>query len=271
MKHLQKIFFACCLALGLSLIAAASQAANNESMIDKVVKNGVMRVGFSSFVPWAMQDKNGEYIGFEVDVAKRLARDLGVEIELVPTRFSGIVPALLANKFDIIIGSLSVTPERNLKGNFTIPYDYATIEAVANKEKTKGLKFPDDYNKSDIVIAVRSGGTPAILAKKMFPNATLRLFDDEAPAVQDVIAGRSHIMLSSAPLPAFETLKNPDVLYQPTKEALTKQPVGFLVRKGDPDSLNVLDNWIRLVEDEGWLKEKRDYWFKSRDWESLVR
>ena len=248
-----------------------SQAANNASMIDKVVKNGVMRVGFSSFVPWAMQDKNGEYIGFEVDVAKRLAKDLGVDIELVPTRFSGIVPALLANKFDIIIGSLSVTPERNLKGNFTIPYDYATIEAVASKEKTKGLKFPDDYNKSDIIIAVRSGGTPAILARKMFPNATLRLFDDEAPAVQDVIAGRSHIMLSSAPLPAFETLKNPDVLYQPTKEALAKQPVGFLVRKGDPDSLNVLDNWIRLVEDEGWLKEKRDYWFKSRDWESLVR
>lgn len=139
------------------------------------------------------------------------------------------------------------------------------------QRKTKGLKFPDDYNKSDIIIAVRSGGTPAILARKMFPNATLRLFDDEAPAVQDVIAGRSHIMLSSAPLPAFETLKNPDVLYQPTKEALAKQPVGFLVRKGDPDSLNVLDNWIRLVEDEGWLKEKRDYWFKSRDWESLVR
>ena len=96
----------------LSLVAVASQAANNESMIDKVVKNGVMRVGFSSFVPWAMQDKNGEYIGFEVDVAKRLAKDLGVDIELVPTRFSGIVPALLANKFDIIIGSLSVTPER---------------------------------------------------------------------------------------------------------------------------------------------------------------
>lgn len=269
MKHLQKIFFICCLVLAFAVTCA--QAENNEGMIDKVVKNGVMRVGFSSFVPWAMQDKNGEYIGFEVDVAKRLARDLGVEIELVPTRFSGIVPALLANKFDIIIGSLSVTPERNLKGNFSIPYDYATIEAVANKEKTKGMKFPDDYNKPEVVIAVRSGGTPALLAKKMFPNATLRLFDDEAPAVQDVIAGRSQMMLSSAPLPAFETLKNPDVLYQPTKEALIKQPVGFLVRKGDPDSLNVLDNWIRLVEDEGWLKERRDYWFKSRDWESLVR
>ena len=112
MKQLQKTFLVCCAAMCLSLVAVASQAANNESMIDKVVKNGVMRVGFSSFVPWAMQDKNGEYIGFEVDVAKRLAKDLGVDIELVPTRFSGIVPALLANKFDIIIGSLSVTPER---------------------------------------------------------------------------------------------------------------------------------------------------------------
>ena len=72
-------------------------------------------------------------------------------------------------------------------------------------------------------------------------------------------------MLSSAPLPAFETLKNPDVLYQPTKEAPGKAARWFFVRKGDPDSLNVLDNWIRLVEDEGWLKEKRDYWFKSRE------
>lgn len=269
MKNLRCIA-AACLCMLLCLACSLTFAAE-EGMIDKVIDKGVIRVGFSSFVPWAMQDKNGDYIGFEVDVAKRLARDLGVEIELVPTRFSGIVPALMADKFDIIIGSMSVTPERNLKGNFSIPYDYATIEAVANKAKTKDMKFPEDYNKPEVVIAVRSGATPAILAKKMFPKATLRVFDDEAPAVQDVIAGRAHLMLSSAPLPAFETLKNPDVLYQPTQDALLKQPVGFLVRKGDPDSLNVLDNWIRLVEDEGWLKERRDYWFKSKDWEKLVR
>lgn len=252
----------CC----MSLSAYAAQ-----SMIDRVMDKGVMRVGVASFVPWTMQDKNGEYIGFEVDVAKRLARDLGVDIQLVPTKFAGIIPALLADKFDIIIGSVSVTPERNLKGNFSIPYDYATIEALANKEKTKDMKFPEDYDKEDIIIAVRGGSTPAMIAKKMFPRATIRAFDDEAPAVQDVISGRSHLMLSSAPLPAFESLKNPDVLYQPTTEPLSRQPVGLVIKKGDVDSLNVLDNWIRMVEEEGWLKDRRDYWFHSRDWEQQVR
>lgn len=266
---MKKAVALCCFLLaGLCCVGAM---AAEKSTMDQIVDRGVMKVGVASFVPWTMQDKNGDYIGFEVDVAKRLAKDLGVKVELVPTKFAGIIPALLADKFDIIIGSMSVTPERNLKGNFSIPYDYATIEAVANKKKTEGFKFPEDYNKPEVIIAVRSGSTPAIVAKKMFPNATIRPFDDEAPAVQDVIAGRSHMMLSSAPLPAFETLKNPDVLYQPTTEPLARQPVGFVVRKGDSDTLNVLDNWIRLVEEEGWLKDRRNYWFRSTDWESQVR
>lgn len=268
MKKILKHFLLLALVLFQTTL---SNAQNEKSMIDNVVDRGVLRVGVASFVPWTMQNKDGEYIGFEVDVAKRLAKDLGVDIQLVPTKFAGIIPALLAEKFDIIIGSVSVTPERNLKGNFSIPYDYATIEAVANREKTQDLKFPADYDKPEIIIAVRSGSTPALIAKKMFPNATIRMFDDEAPAVQDVISGRSHLMLSSAPLPAFETLKNPDILYQPTTDALSRQPVGFVIRKGDSDSLNVLDNWIRMVEEEGWLKDRRDYWFHSRDWEDQVR
>lgn len=258
------------LILALLLTTAAAFAAD-KSMVDKALDRGVLRVGIASFVPWAMQDKNGDYIGFEVDVARRLAKDLGLDIELVPTKFAGIIPALLMDKFDIIIGSMSVTPERNLKGNFSIPYDYATIEAIANKQKTDGMKFPEDYNKEDVVIAVRSGSTPALVARRMFPRATIRPFDDEAPAVRDVISGRSHLMLSSAPLPAFEAIKNPDTLYQPTTRPLSRQPVGFVIRKGDADSLNVLDNWIRLVEEEGWLQERRNYWFRSTDWEDRVR
>lgn len=262
-------------ALLAALTGPAAQAApartTEPSLIDQILKRGVIRVGFSSFVPWAMQSKNGEFIGFEVDVAKRLANDLGVEIQLVPTRWAGIIPALLADKFDVIIGSMSVTTERNLKGNFTIPYDFATIEAVANKQKTEGMHFPEDYNKPDVIIAVRSGSTPALVAKKLFPKATVRPFDDEAPAVQDVIAGRSHMMLSSAPLPAFESLKNPDVLYQPSTKALSSQPVGFVIRKGDVDTLNVLDNWIRMVEAEGWLADRRAYWFRGTDWEAQIR
>ncbi len=240
-------------------------------MIEQVVRNGVLRVGFSSFVPWAMQDKSGEFVGFEIDVAKRLAKDLGVELQLVPTKWGGIIPALLAGKFDIIIGSMSVTPERNLRVNFTVPYDYATIEVMANSEKTKGMKFPEDFNRPEVVVALRTGSTPVPVAKKVLPRATFRLFDDEAPAVQDVISGRADVMFSSAPLPAQETLRNPGKLYQPTTESFYRQPVGMVIRKGDFDSLNVLDNWIRMVEAEGWLAERRQYWFKSTEWEALLQ
>lgn len=272
MKHVFALAWSTLLLL-FALAASAAHAAGEAapSLMDQIQKRGVIRVGFSSFVPWAMQDKQGEFIGFEVDVARRLAKDLGVDIQLVPTRWAGIIPALLTDKFDVIIGGVSVTPERNLKGNFTIPYDYATIEALANKEKSKNMRFPEDYNKADVVIAARTGSTPALIAKKHFPQATLRLFDDEAPAVQEVLAGRAHLMLSSAPLPAFETMKNPDILCQPSSKALSSQPVGFVIRKGDVDTLNVLDNWIRMVEAEGWLADRKQYWFHGTEWESQVR
>ena len=147
---MKKIFVVLMLMAALILPGLAQAKGAQTPMIDDVVKRGVLRVGFSSFVPWAMQDKNGEFVGFEIDVAKRLAKDLGVELQLVPTKWAGIIPALMAGKFDVIIGSMSVTPERNLKANFTVPYDYATIEVMANKEKTKGMKFPEDFNKPEV-------------------------------------------------------------------------------------------------------------------------
>lgn len=60
-------------ALCVSPFGAAVQAKDSSSTIEDVVKRGTLRVGFSSFVPWAMQDKEGKYIGFEIDVATRLA------------------------------------------------------------------------------------------------------------------------------------------------------------------------------------------------------
>ena len=83
-----KRFFAVLMLAAALLLPQVAQAKDAQtSMIDEVVRRGVLRVGFSSFVPWAMQDKNGEFVGFEIDVAKRLAKDLGVDIQLVPTKW----------------------------------------------------------------------------------------------------------------------------------------------------------------------------------------
>ena len=116
---MKKFFAVLMLAAALILPGLAQAKDAQTSMIDDVVKRGVLRVGFSSFVPWAMQDKNGEFVGFEIDVAKRLAKDLGVELQLVPTKWAGIIPrAAMAGKFDVIIGSIERYPRAQFEGEF---------------------------------------------------------------------------------------------------------------------------------------------------------
>jgi polar amino acid transport system substrate-binding protein len=241
------------------------------STVDKVLQKGVLKVGMSTFVPWAMKDKTGKLIGFEIDVARRLAADMGVDVKFVPTKWSGIIPALLTGKFDVIIGGMGIVPKRNLKVNFTIPYDYTGMSMAAHSQKAPGFNSLEDFNKPDIVIAARLGSTAVSAARKYMPKATLRLFDDESQAYQELANGRVHAVVGSAPTPAFQVLKYPDRLYLPLKEPFTREPIGFAVRKGDLDTLNFFNNWIRVVTAEGWLAERKHYWFRTKDWESQIQ
>ncbi len=242
-----------------------------ESTLETILKRGVLKVGMSTFVPWAMKDKEGQLIGFEIDVAKRLARDMGVKVQFVPTKWSGIIPALLTGKFDIIIGGMSIRPDRNLKVNFSIPYDYSGMSLVANKKLAQGFSRLEDFNKPEVLIAARLGTTAAKAAEKYFPRAQLKLFDDEAQAIQELLNGRVHAVVASAPLPAFKALEYPEQLFLPISGTFTKEPIGFAIRKGDPDFLNYLNSWIRVVEAEGWLQEKHHYWFETKNWEHLLK
>lgn len=265
MKILTKILLFLALCLPVSL-----ERAEAKSAIDSIVERGVLRVGFSTFVPWAMQDKNGEYIGFEIDVARELAKDLGVELQLVPTNWDGIIPALLSKKFDVIIGGMSSTVKRNLTVNFTVPYDYTTLGIMANKEKAGLWKSPEDFNKKEVVVAVRNGSSGDFYVKKYLPNATVRTFNEEAPAVLEVLSGRAHAFVSSRPLPALEIAKNPEKLFSPYEIEEYREPIGFAVRKGDFDTLNVFDNWIVGKHSTGWLKERSDYWFNGTAWQERI-
>ena len=249
----------------------ARQAEQKESQIDTIQKRGVLRVGMSTFVPWAMKDKTGELIGFEIDVARRLANDMDVDIEFVPTKWSGIIPALLTGKFDVIIGGMGIRPDRNLKVNFSKPYDYTGMSMVAHKGNAAGFSSLEDFNKPEVVIAARIGTTAADAAQKYMPEAELRLFDDESQALQELKTGRAHAVVASAPLPAFEAIDNPGTLFLPFEGTFTKEPIGFAVRKGDHDTINYFNNWITVVEAEGWLAERKNYWFETRDWESKIK
>lgn len=258
----------------LSPPPARAQTVNQQlaagSVLETIKKRGSIRVGMSTFVPWAMRDKNGELIGYEIDVAKQLAEDMKIKVEFVPTAWDGIVPALLAGKFDVVIGGMTITPERNLTVNFTQPYANSGTHLVANKELAAGFKSLEDFNKPDVVLAARRGATPATAAKRLMPKATLRQFDEDALALQEVLNGKAHAFVTSTPTPAFEALKHPDKLFLPIPEPFVQGAEGFALRKGDPDALNFFNNWILLRQQDGWLKERHDYWFKTRAWAGQV-
>ena len=273
MRRVLPLVLLCCLAVPAAPAGSAnlSQQLTANSTVEQVLQRGVLRVGMSTFVPWAMQAKSGELIGFEIDVARRVAKDMGVKVEFVPTKWSGIIPALLTGKFDIIIGGMGIRPDRNLKVNFTIPYDHSGMALVASRKLAGNFKSLEDFNSPDVTLAVRLGATSVAAAKKYMPKATLRQFDDESQAIQEVLTGRAHAFVTSKPTPALLAARYPDKLFMPVPGTFTDEPIGFALRKGDVDSLNFFDNWIRVVEAEGWLAERRHYWFETREWESQLQ
>ena len=268
--------------LGLALAAVTStvlalpamaqtttQTLGSESVIETIKQDGVIRIGLSVFTPWSMRDINGELIGFELDVGRALAEDMGVEVEFVPTAWDGIIPQLVSGNFDVIISGMSITPARNLTINFSNPYAYSGLTVLANTAMTEGFTL-DDYNSADVTFAARRGATPATVIAQLFPEATLLLFDEDGAATQEVLNGNAHATMSAEPTPSIEARRYPDTLSVPFDQTFLATGEGFALRKGDSDALNYFNNWIAVRHASGWLKDRNDYWFKGTDWEDQV-
>ncbi|MEZ9896528.1 transporter substrate-binding domain-containing protein [Vibrio breoganii] len=254
------------LALAVSLPALASQTPN----LDKINDRGTLRVGMSTFVPWAMRNKQGDLIGFEIDVAKRLAADSGWKVEFVPTAWDGIIPSLLSQKFDVIIGGLSITEARSKSVLFTQPYSHSGVQLAASKELAEGFSKISDFDSRRVKIAARRGAFTVQVARETFPKAKVLQFDDDAQAFQEVLNGNAHAVIASSPKPEHEAIKNADSLFIPFTERLSKGNEAFAVRLGETDKAEFFNQWIKARTEDGWLEERYEYWFSTLDWQDQI-
>ncbi|WP_421901874.1 transporter substrate-binding domain-containing protein [Maridesulfovibrio sp.] len=258
------------------------------STLEKILQRKTLKVGISIFEPWVMKDQDGQYIGFEVDVAKRLALDMGVQLSFVPTDWDSIIPALVAHKFDIIICGMNMTPERILKVNFSDPYEFNSMSIVANKNVETGkmsradynnarvggpahLFALEDFNSPKIRIGVRLGTTAENAVKNYTPKAKAVVFENEEKSIEALLNGDVSCLMLSQPLPRMLAQKYPKKLYLPMKSGFAREPSGFAVRKGDPDFLTYLNNWIRICNSNGWLKARYQHWFKTDPWKTQIK
>ena len=238
---------------------------SNAGTIEDIVKRGELRVGLSTFVPWAFVDNTGKLVGFEIDVATQLAKDLGVKLKVVNTAWDGIIPALQSKKFDVIIGGMSVTTKRNVAVNFSDGYggaEYTIITTAENKKRK--IK---EFNSRKFTFASRRGSVPALLIKKHFPKAKLLQFDDDGVADQELINSRVDAVVNTDVAASLVIAENKGKIFFVEKgKAIFSDSASFAIRKGDVDALNVFNHWIGSKRNEGWLKERSDYWFKTKGW-----
>jgi polar amino acid transport system substrate-binding protein len=194
-----------------------------------------------------------------------MASELKVKVTFVNTQWDGIIPALLTDKFDILISGMTITAERNLQVNFSAPYITIGQTVLLSKKDVGKVKSYADLNDAQYVIATKLGTSGEIAAMRFMPRATLHKFETEADAALEVRNGRADAFVYDLPYNTIYANQYPEGVAL-LGEPFTKEPLGWAIRKGDPDFLNWLDNFLAQVRNEGTYDVLYQRWFQGTAW-----
>ncbi|MGP1450422.1 MAG: transporter substrate-binding domain-containing protein [Wolinella sp.] len=262
---MRKILIGFLFALGVAW--AADMALWEKSTLNAIVKRGELRVSTDpGYYPFEMKDKKGNVIGFDIDIAREMAKAMGVKLTIVQGSFDSLISGLLTDKTDIIMAGMTITPERNLKVSFTNPYFTIGQTLLVRPDLKDKVKSYKDLDNPEFTIVTKLGVTGEIVAKRMMKNAKLKTYDTEAEAVQEVLNGKADAFIYDFPFNAtFMAQKGSGMLVHLT-ESITYEPLGIALKKGDPDFLNWLNHFLAQIRHDGTYDELYNRWFVDTKW-----
>jgi polar amino acid transport system substrate-binding protein len=239
-----------------------------KSTIEDILKAGELKVGFESgYMPFEMTDKTGNFVGFDIDVAKEMAKAMGVKFVPVNTAWDGIIPALLTKKFDIIMSGMTVTQERNLKINFADPYIVVGQTVIINKKHEGKIKSYQDLNDAKYIVTSKLGTTGEQSVKRLISKAQYKSFEEEVTAAMEVVAGKADAFVYDLPFcVVFMAQQGGTGRLVFLDKPFTYEPLAWAVRKGDPDFLNWLNNFLAQIKNDGRYDRIYQKWIKSSEW-----
>lgn len=263
---MKKLLVAASLMLSSALASAADINLWEKSTLNEIVKRGELQVCMEAgYMPFEMRDKKGRIVGFDVDIAKEMAKAMKVKLDLRNTAWDGIIPALLTGKCDIIMSGMTVTAERNLKVNFANPYIVVGQTILLRPDMVGEIKSYRDLNDPKYVVATKLGTTGDIATKKYIGKADIRLFETESEGALEVANGNAHAFVYDLPFNAIYGAQNSDKVSH-LDDSFTYEPLGWAVRKGDPDFMNFLNNFLAQVKGDGTYDKIYGKWFGSDAW-----
>lgn len=251
----------------LALLASAiTHQAADARTLQQILNVGDLRIGVVLAAPWVLRNDDGELEGFEIDVARRLTADLGVEAEFVVYRFDALVAAVESGEIDIVISGLTITPERARHVNFSSPYATGGVALATNVSATADVERFEDLGSPEFRIGVVEDSVAATLAEGMLGDAEIVEFADAPAAAEALVVGAVDAYLDEQPAPTFLALEYPGLIDVPLARPLLETRAAFAVAKGDADFLAYLNAWIEAREADTWLPATHAFWFETLRW-----
>jgi len=262
----KKLFAHLCALLLVSLSAAV-----HAGSLEDILERGTLRVGVSLFAPWTVETESGALVGFDIDVSKKIAADMGVEVEFKRYKWDDIIPGLEKGEIDVIAAGMAITPGRALRISFSQGYSDAGISLATNTPMTRQIGKLEQLNAEGIVIAVVKSTVSVGVAETLFDQAETRAFDSVAAAQQAVLNDEAHAYIGATPLPKFLSLQNPSKVDMPLQKPLLEFKTGLAVQQDEQELLNFLNAWITARTADKWISASHKFWFDSLDWRNKKR
>ena len=263
------VSIACVVLISLFVVGNAFA---EDSTYDRIMqRHKLIAATCPGYFPFEMTGKNGSLIGYDIDIAKYIAKELKVPVEFVPYDFEAVIPALAEKKADIIIAAMNITPERAKVVSFSAPYFKTGLGLLVNS-KHPNIKSWADLDKKGIKIGVMSGYLANFHASKYFKKADVIQYTGSAEAIGTAVSqGKLDACVHDAPWCAVYARKNPKGVYTFVKSNGTEEPMGIAFQKDDIKMQKFLNSALKKLKNSPKHNEMYKYWFVDMPWMSEVK
>lgn len=253
-----KLSFTAAIIAALAFISAPPAFA--QSALNEILDSGVLKVGTTGdWNPMSVRDPaTNSYKGYDIDVMTELAKDLGVELEFVPTDWKTLVNGVTAGAYHIT-GSASISPPRMKVAGFSESYVAVEIFPFTTEDKAANFSGWDSINKPEVKVATTLGTTFEGLVREWFPNATITVVEAPARGYQEVLAGRADVFITSNIEGSTLTTKFPVVRVNGA-EPRAPSPIAMILPQGDQVWINYVNNWVKLKKLKGFFDATAAKW-----------
>ncbi|WP_332688251.1 transporter substrate-binding domain-containing protein [Bosea sp. (in: a-proteobacteria)] len=252
---------ALCTVLGVAF-AGGARAQAPASQLDAIQSAGVLRICTTGdYKPFTIAVGEG-YEGVDVEMARSLAKALGVEPRFVRTKWADLMPDFLAGKCDIAMGGIGVTLERQKRAFYSAPaLATGKVPLVRCADKDK-LQTVADIDKPGVTAIANPGGTNERFARSNFKQAKITLHGDNVTIFDEILAGRADVFVTEALEATVQEKLKPGLCAVNTDKPLTFIEIGYLLPRGDGVFKAFVDQWLHIAKSTGEYKRYYDQYLR---------